>query len=115
MTLIRILLRDNIHDFVNARSHLSWRRLLRENLHVIRNTDEKPTVKKLFDMTQRLIQVRKTGNLRSVRNKFDDFSMEKAVPGERRRDNQSLEGKSLRNLRLCVVSWESPSVPSIKR
>ena len=27
-----------------------------QNLHVIRNTDEKPTVKKLFDVTQRLIQ-----------------------------------------------------------
>ena len=33
----------------------------------------------------------------------------------RRRDNQSLEGKSLCILRPCIVSWESPSVPLIKR
>ena len=27
-----------------------------ENLHSIRNTDEKPTVKKLFDVSQKLIR-----------------------------------------------------------
>ena len=41
--------------------------------------------------------------------------MRKAVPGERRRSNQSLESKSLCILRHCVVSWESASVSSIKR
>ena len=55
-----------------------------ENLHSIRYTDEKPTVKKLFDVTQKKIDSRiKIGNLRSVRNKFGNVCMGKGAPGER--------------------------------
>ena len=79
------------------------------NLHSIRNTDERPTVKKLFEYSK-IGSGTKIKNLRVVRNKLGNFYMEKIVPGERRRNNQSLENKILCILRFCVVSWESSSV-----
>ena len=48
--------------------------------------------------------------LRNVTKQLENFSMNKAVPGERRRGNQSHE-KSLCILRLCIVSWTSSGIP----
>ena len=42
-----------IYVFHNERSRFSWD--FSDNLHSTRNTDEKPTVKKLFEVTQKLI------------------------------------------------------------
>ena len=86
-----------------------------QNLHAIRNTDEKPTVKKLFDVTQRLIEEQRleisgVSEICSATSTWKRLSLKNDEES-----NQSLEGKSLRILRLCIVSWESPSVPPIKR
>ena len=47
------------------------------------------------------------GDLESVRIEFGNFQLKKAVCGERRRGDQSHEGKSLCLLRLCIVCWKS--------
>ena len=74
-----------------------------ENLHSIKNTDEKPTVKKLFDVSQKLIREQGLEISGGVRNKLKKFFMGKAVPGERRGSDQSLDGKSLYSQTLCCL------------
>ena len=106
---------DYVCVFNHECSRFSWKSLFGQLAFDHRNTAEKPTVKNLFEVSQKIDSRTKVGNLRSVRNKLSNFPMRKAVPGEQRRNNQSLEGKSLCILRLCVVSWKSASVPAIKR
>ena len=69
-----------------------------ENLHSVRNTDKKPTVQKLFDVTQKLIRKQNFGDLGCLTIKLENFCMGKAVLGERRRSNQAHENKS-----LCIL------------
>ena len=96
-----------MHVFNKERSRFSWTRLLRK--FAVHQTYRWETYRKIVRSDSKI------GNLRSVRNKLGNFSVWKAVRGERRRSNYFLESKSIRLLRLCVVSWESPPVPWIKR
>ena len=72
-----------------------------ENMYSIRNTDERPFVKKWFEVTQKIDSRTKIGNLRSVRNKLENFSTGKAVLGERRK---------IINLSKAIVDVFSDSV-----
>ena len=91
----------------------SWQRLLRQSeLHQKKwETHCEEIVRRVSknDSRTRIVL------LRSVTNQLENFSMNKTVPGERRRSNQSHEGKSLCILRVCIVSWKSSGIPWIKR
>ena len=68
----------NMHVFNKERSRFSWTRLLRKS--AVHQTYRWETYRKEFVRSDS-----KIGNLRSVRNKLGNFSVGKAVPGERRR------------------------------
>ena len=61
-----------------------------EKLRSVRNTDHKPTVQKLFDVTQKLIREKKL-EMSVSELSWEKFYMGEADPGERRKGYQALE------------------------
>ena len=81
-----------------------------ENLRSVTNPDQKPTVQKLFDVTQKLIR-EQTLEISGVSElNLGKFYMGEADPAERRRGDQAHEGKSKPILRLSIARWKDARV-----
>ena len=85
-----------------------------ENLHSIRNTVQKPTVQRLFDVTQTLIREQELEISGVSEFSWSDSKWEKLHFGNRQGGHPAHEGKSLCVLRLCIVCWKNASIPAIK-
>ena len=85
-----------------------------ENLCSVRNTEKKPNVQMLFDVTQKIHSRTKIGDIGSVRIELGNFNMGEAGPDGRRRGDQAHEGESLCILRFCTVRWKNTRTPRIQ-
>ena len=93
---------EDVHEFINARSYLSWKRLLRESAFCPKYRPETNCAEVVrCDSTINLLT--KVGDLGSVRMELGKFYMGEAVPGGRRRGDQTHEGKSVCQTLYCAL------------
>ena len=85
-----------------------------ENLHSIRNSDQKPTVQSLFDVTHTLIREQELAISGVSELDWSDSKWEKLHLASDKEGYPAHEGKSLCILRLCIVCGKNSSIPAIK-
>ena len=105
----------NIHDVIHARSHLSWKRLLRESA-LRQKYREEANCAEIVRCDSEIDSRTKFGDLGSVRIKLVNFHMGKAVPGERQRSNQAHEGERFmysQTLYCAPEKWTNSNIPTM--
>ena len=99
----------NVHDFINARSDLSWKRLLREPSFGPKYRSE-TNCTEIVRCDSKINSRTIVGDLGSVRIEFGYFYLGDAVSGERRGGDEAHEGSSC-ILGFCIMCWKSTRIP----